>query len=133
MAVPQGNFTLTANFRYRVNDLLIEYQRPVVFGTAEEWRSGESQRSVINDRRFWVPGTLIHDHKGWDLSFKLPNGRRIAAAASGDAVQVLTPDGKEAISPGAFALKAGTPCRFCYTPGIFAQEARVLLVKVLKQ
>ena len=131
MALPAGDFTLTARFRYRVKDLLIEYQRPVVFGVAEEWRSGESQRSVINDRRFWVPGRLIHDHKGWDLSFQLPNGRRIAAAASGHAVKVLSADGKESISPEAYSLQAGTACHFCYTPGIFIQEARVPFVKVL--
>jgi hypothetical protein len=86
---------------------------------------------VINDRRFWVPGRLIHDHKGWDLSFQLPNGRRIAAAASGHAVKVLSTDGKESISPEAYSLQAGTACHFCYTPGIFIQEARVPFVKVL--
>lgn len=131
MALPAGDFTLTARFRYRVKDMLIEYQRPVVFGVAEQWRSAESLRSVINDRRFWVPGRLIHDHKGWDISFTLPNGRRIAAAASGHAVKVLTADGKEAISPETYDLKAGTACHFCYTPGVFTQEARVPFVKII--
>ena len=45
--------------------------------------------------------------------------------------KVLTPDGKKSISPETYQLQDGTTRHFCYTPGIFTQEACVAFVQII--
>lgn len=76
----------------------------------EGWGNGEKGRKVVNDRRLWVPGTLLRDQTRWNVSFQLPSGQYISAATQGNEIMVRDKRG-DWISPRDHALQTGSTGR----------------------
>lgn len=64
---------MSAKIKWRVNDLDVEYDRPIAVGGFEVG-CGEKAHPVTNCNHLWVPGILIRDHGNWGCSFHLPDG-----------------------------------------------------------
>jgi hypothetical protein len=124
-------FEVAVRVKYTAGDLAFDYTRPVLVNRGEEWGNGEKQRPVTNDRQVWVPGTLLEDHTRWEISFRTPAGRFIAAATQGNEVRV-TEGERSWIAPNQQTLLAGSECAFCFTSGWQGFEARVPEVRLMK-
>lgn len=128
-------FTVDARIHFTAGDIAFDYTRPIHFGAGETWGSGEKGRDVTNDRRVWVPGTLLADHTRFNLAFRLPSGIRIAAATQGGDVAVRTGEASapEWFSPRDRYLTVGAECDFCFTSGWQHFEARVPEVRLRRE
>jgi len=134
----QKSDQVSAHIQYSVGDLHFDYRRPLKYLPTTV---KECARVLINDRQVWVPGTLIGNHFGWNLSFNLPSGQRIAAASLGMTVEVYPPENsseKPWHSPEfdkktqkyAHQLKAGTQAKFLYVSARRKAEARIPAVQL---
>ncbi len=123
-----GPLSLIARFTYRIGNMNLQYDRPVIAG-GDEPGNGEKGRKVLGDRVVWVPGTLAQDLSGWNASFHLPSGQFIAAATQGVASRVSRAH-ETWISPQQGSVPAGTPCEFGYHSGWQYFEARVASIRL---
>jgi len=130
---------VSLHIQYSIGDLKFDYHRPIKY-VPNNIRA--CPRVVDNDRKIWVPGTIDIDHNGWNLSFKLPSGQRIAAASLGYLyVKVIPPKNsteKPWISPIVDQktyeikrqLKAGTKAHILFVSARTKAEARIPVVQL---
>lgn len=90
---------MNAKIKWRVNDLDVEYDRPIAVGGFEVG-CPEKALSVTNCNHLWVPGILIRDHGNWGCSFHLPDGTYISAASQGNQIEVYDKTDKKRKQPG---------------------------------
>lgn len=125
---------MTARIKWRVNDLDVEYDRPIAVGGFEVG-SGEKARPVTNCNHLWVPGILIRDHGNWGCSFHLPDGTYISAASQGNQIEVYDETDKKNkktwVSPNDSCLTQGSRCLFRVSTDWHGLECRVRELKLL--
>lgn len=123
---------LKAKIAYKIGDLSIAYERPIL-ANASEPGNGEKSRKIVNDRKILVPGILAHDHGYWGISFRLPSGQWISAATQGNEVTVTNKEKKTWVSPTVRSLTADSKCRFHVTTGWFGAECRIAQIDLLAE
>lgn len=125
---------MSARIKWRVNDLDVEYDRPIAVGGFEVG-SAEKAYPVTNCNHLWVPGILIRDHGNWGCSFHLPDDTYISAASQGNQIEVHDETGKKKeknwISPNDSCLTAGSRCLFRVSTDWHGLECRVRELKLL--
>lgn len=125
---------MTAKIKWRVNDLDVEYDRPIAVGGFEVG-SAEKARTVTNCNHLWVPGILIRDHGNWGCSFHLPDGTYISAASQGNQIEVYDETDKNNkktwVSPNDSCLTQGSRCLFRISTDWHGLECRVRELKLL--
>lgn len=130
-----GVRNMTAKIKWRVNDLEVEYDRPIAVGGFEVG-SGEKARPVTNCNHLWVPGTLIRDHGNWGCSFHLPDGTYVSAASQGNQIEVYDERDKKAqkiwVSPNDSCLTQGSRCLFRVSTDWNGLECRVRELKLVE-
>ncbi len=128
---------MTAKIQWSVNDLHVEYDRPISVGGFEVG-CGEKAHPVTNCNYLWVPGILIRDHGNWGCSFNLPDGTYISAASQGNQIEVhdkaAADQGKEEkiwVSPNDACLTEGSRCIFRVSQDWLGLECRVRELKLI--
>lgn len=125
---------MTAKIKWRVNDLDVEYDRPIAVGGFEVG-SAEKARTVTNCNHLWVPGILIRDHGNWGCSFHLPDGTYISAASQGNQIKVYDETDKNNkktwVTPNDSCLTQGSRCLFRVSTDWHGLECRVRELKLL--
>ncbi|WP_302013848.1 DUF6288 domain-containing protein [uncultured Akkermansia sp.] len=125
---------MSAKVKWRVNDLDVEYDRPIAVGGFEVG-CGEKARPVTNCNHLWVPGILIRDHGNWGCSFHLPDGTYISAASQGNQIEVYDETDKKKektwVSPNDACLTQGSRCLFRVSTDWHGLECRVRELKLL--
>lgn len=126
--------TMTAKIKWHVNDLEVEYERPIIVGGFEVGCS-EKARPVTNCNHLWVPGILIRDHGNWGCSFNLLDGTYISAASQGNQIEVHEATDKSTnkiwVSPNDSCLTQGSRCMFRVSTDWHGLECRVRELKLL--
>lgn len=130
----QGPIHMTAKINWRVNDLDVEYERPIGVG-AYEVGCAEKDRPVTNCNHLWVPGTLLRDHGNWGCSFILPDGTYISAASQGNQIKVYDETDKKNkkvwVTPNDTCLTKGSRCMFRISNDWRGLECRVGELRLL--
>lgn len=125
---------MSAKIKWRVNDLDVEYDRPIAVGGFEVG-CGEKAHPVTNCNHLWVPGILIRDHGNWGCSFHLPDGTYISAASQGNQIEVYDETDKKKektwVSPNDSCLTQGSRCLFRVSTDWHGLECRVRELKLL--
>lgn len=125
---------MSAKIKWRVNDLDVEYDRPIAVGGFEVG-CGEKSQPVTNCNHLWVPGILIRDHGNWGCSFHLPDGTYISAASQGNQIEVYDEMDKKKekiwVSPNDSCLTQGSRCLFRVSTDWNGLECRVRELKLL--
>jgi hypothetical protein len=125
---------MNAKIKWRVNDLEVEYDRPIAVGGFEVG-CAEKALSVTNCNHLWVPGILIRDHGNWGCSFHLPDGTYISAASQGNQIEVYDKTDKKKektwVSPNDSCLTQGSRCLFHVSTDWHGLECRVHELKLL--
>ena len=125
---------MNAKIKWRVNDLEVEYDRPIAVGGFEVG-CAEKALSVTNCNHLWVPGILIRDHGNWGCSFHLPDGTYISAASQGNQIEVYDKTDKKKektwVSPNDSCLTQGSRCLFRVSTDWHGLECRVRELKLL--
>ena len=125
---------MNAKIKWRVNDLDVEYDRPIAVGGFEVG-CPEKALSVTNCNHLWVPGILIRDHGNWGCSFHLPDGTYISAASQGNQIEVYDKTDKKKettwVSPNDSCLTQGSRCLFRVSTDWHGLECRVRELKLL--
>lgn len=125
---------MSAKIKWRVNDLDVEYDRPIAVGGFEVG-CGEKAHPVTNCNHLWVPGILIRDHGNWGCSFHLPDGTYISAASQGNQIEVYDETEKKKektwVSPNDSCLTQGSRCLFRVSTDWHGLECRVRELKLL--
>lgn len=129
-----GVVKMNARVKWRVNDLEVEYDRPILVGGFEVG-CGEKARPVTNCNHLWVPGILIRDHGNWGCSFNLPDGTYISAASQGNQIEIHDERDKKNpktwVSPNDSCLTQGSRCLFRVSTDWHGLECRVRELKLL--
>ena len=125
---------MSAKIKWRVNDLDVEYDRPIAVGGFEVG-CAEKALPVTNCNHLWVPGILIRDHGNWGCSFHLPDGTYISAASQGNQIEVYDETDKKKektwVSPNDSCLTQGSRCLFRVSTDWHGLECRVRELKLL--
>ncbi len=125
----KGPIPLVARVRYKVGDMAISYDRPIIAG-GEEPGNGEKGRKLLGDRIVRVTGRLLRDLGGWNAAFTLPSGQYIAAATQGNSIRVFR-GSNQSVAPEDGTIPAGTSCDFGFSSGWQPWEARLSDIRVL--
>lgn len=125
---------MSAKIKWRVNDLDVEYDRPIAVGGFEVGCT-EKAHPVTNCNHLWVPGILLRDHGNWGCSFHLPDGTYISAASQGNQIMVYDETDRKAkktwVSPNDACLTLGSRCLFHVSTDWNGLECRVRELKLL--
>ncbi len=125
---------MTAKIKWSVNDLDVEYDRPIAVGGFEVGCT-EKAHPVTNCNHLWVPGILIRDHGNWGCSFHLPDGTYISAASQGNQIMVYDETNRKMkktwVSPNDSCLTQGSRCLFHVSTDWNGLECRVRELKLL--